>query len=122
MERLRSLVTTGCLTILLAACGSPAATRATFTSGITGPLAIASLAPNSAPTNSVPFTMVVNGANFSTGAQAFWNNAPQSTVFVNANELLVSVTQTDMSFPGSAQVYVRSNGLNSNTVEFSVTF
>jgi len=66
--------------------------------------------------------MVVNGANFSTGAQAFWNNAPQSTVFVNANELLVSVTQTDMSFPGSAQVYVRSNGLNSNTVEFSVTF
>ena len=87
-----------------------------------GPLAIGSLTPNTAPTNSVPFTMVVNGTNFATNAQAFWNNAPQSTVFVNANQLLVSVTETDMSFPGSAAIYVRSNGMNSNTVEFSVTF
>jgi hypothetical protein len=122
MKRLRSLVSICYLIVLLGACGSPAATKPTLTTGITGALAIASLAPNSAPTNSVPFTMVVNGANFSTGAQAFWNNAPQSTVFVNTNELLVSVTGTDMSFPGSAQVYVRSNGVNSNTVEFSVTF
>lgn len=35
---------------------------------------------------------------------------------------MVNVTATDLSFPGSAQVYVRSNGLNSNTVEFAVTF
>ena len=111
-----------CLTLLSMACGAPGATRATFTSGIAGPLAITSLTPNNAPTNSVPFTMVVNGANFDTSAQAFWNNTPQATVFVNANQLQVSVTQTDMSFPGSAAVYVRSNGVNSNTVQFSVTF
>lgn len=111
-----------CLILFMAACGGPAATKATFTTAITGPLAISSLVPNSAPTNSVPFTMVVNGNDFNTGAQVFWNNVPQSTVFVNANELQVSVTETDMSFPGSAAVYVRSNGLNSNTVEFSVTF
>ena len=66
--------------------------------------------------------MVVNGNNFNTSAQAFWNNVPQSTVFVNSNQLLVSVTSTDLSFPGSAQVYVRSTGVNSNTVEFAVTF
>ena len=106
----------------MAACGSPAATKATFTTSITGPLAITSLTPNSAPENSVPFTMVVNGNNFNIGATAFWNNVPQSTVFVNTNELLVSVTEADLSFPGSAEVYVRSNAANSNTVEFAVTF
>lgn len=122
MKPLTCLFSICCLTLLTMGCGAPGATRATFTSGIAGPLAITSLAPNSAPTNSVPFTMVINGANFNTGAQAFWNNAPQATLFVNANQLQVSVTQTDMSFPGSAAIYVRSNGVNSNTVEFSVTF
>ena len=122
MKFLKSSLSICWLTLLTVACGSPAATKATFSTAITGPLAIISLAPNSAPTNSVPFTMVVNGTNFDTNAQAFWNNTPQSTVFVNANQLMVSVTATDMSFPGSAAVYVRSNGMNSNTVEFSVTF
>ena len=66
--------------------------------------------------------MVINGNNFNTGAQAFWNNAPQSTVFVSTSQLMVNVTATDLSFPGSAQVYVRSNGLNYKTVEFAETF
>jgi len=122
MKFLTCLLSTCCLTLLTMACGAPGATKATFTTAVAGPLAIGSLVPNSAPTNSVPFTMVVNGTNFNTGAQVFWNNAPQSTVFVNSSQLLVSVTATDMSFPGSAAVYVRSNGTNSNTVEFSVTF
>jgi IPT/TIG domain len=122
MDFLKSSLSICCLTLLTAACGAPAATKATFTTAITGPLAIRSLTPNSAPTNSVPFTMIVNGANFDTNAQAFWNNVPQSTLFVNGSQLQVSVTAADMSFPGSAAVYVRSNGVNSNTVEFSVTF
>ena len=122
MNLIKSLLTICCLPPLMVACGAPAATKATFTTAIAGPLAITSLAPNNAPTNSVPFTMLVNGTNFDTGAQAFWNNAPQSTLFVNSNQLQVSVTETDMSFPGSAAIYVRSNGVNSNTIEFSVTF
>ena len=122
MKLLKCLLSICSLTLLIVGCGAPGATRATFTTSIAGPLAINSLTPNSAPTNSVPFTMVVNGANFDTGAQAFWNNTPQATVFVNSSQLQVSVTATDMSFPGSAAVYVRSNGMNSNTVEFSVTF
>jgi hypothetical protein len=64
----------------------------------------------------------VNGNNFSTGAQAFWNNIPQFTVFVNANQLQVSVTEADLTFAGSAEVCVRNSGVNSNTVEFAVAF
>ena len=122
MKCLKQLTATCCLILFMVACGSPGATKATFTTGTMGPLAITSLAPNSAPVNSVPFTMVVNGGNFSPGAQAFWNNIPQFTVFVSANQLQVSVTETDLTSAGSAEVYVRNQGLNSNTVEFAVTF
>lgn len=118
----KQLTATFSLILFIAGCGAPGATKATFTTGIPGPLAIMSLAPNSAPVNSVPFTMVVNGNNFSSGAQVFWNNNPQFTVFVNPNQLQVSVTEADLTFSGSAPVYVRNNGTNSNTVEFAVTF
>lgn len=76
MKRSRQLTATFCLILLIAACGSPSATSATFSTGVTGPLAISALVPNSAPVNSVPFTLVVNGENFGTGAQVFWNNVP----------------------------------------------
>ncbi len=66
--------------------------------------------------------MVVNGSNFSTGAQVFWNNVPQFTEVVNATQLQVSVTEEDLTLPGSVEVYVRNDGMNSNTVEFAVTF
>jgi hypothetical protein len=118
----KQLTASCCLILFMGACGAPAATKATFTTGVTAPLAITSLAPNNAPANSVPFTMVVNGNNFSTGAQVFWNNSPQFTVFVNASQLQVSVTEADLMFSGLAEVYVRNDGVNSNTVEFAVTF
>jgi hypothetical protein len=57
MKSLNQFAVTCCLILFMEACGSPGATKATFTIGITGPLAITSLVPNSAPVNSVPFTM-----------------------------------------------------------------
>ncbi len=116
------LTATFFLILFVAACGSPSATKFIFATGVAGPLAISALAPNSAPVNSVPFTMVVNGNNFTTGAQVFWNGVPQFTEFVNTTQLQVSVTEEDLMLPGSAEVYVRNDGMNSNTVEFAVTF
>ena len=92
---------------------------ATFTAG-SSPPSITLLAPGSAPVGSVALTMVVTGNNFINGALVFWNGEPQSTVFVNSSELLVSVTQTELEFAGSAQVYVRTSGMNSNVLDFSV--
>ncbi len=85
------------------------------------PPAIATLAPTSVPVNSTPFYLTINGSNFGTDAIVFWNGVPQHTVFITSQQLAVSVTSTDLDFSGLAQLYVRTLGMNSNTVEFDVT-
>ena len=82
---------------------------------------ISILSPNSAPVNSTPFIMTINGSNFGTDAVVFWNGVPQRTTFVSANQLIAAVTDTDLSFTGLAHVFVQSAGVNSNTVDFNVS-
>jgi len=82
---------------------------------------ITALTPNSVPVNSVPFTMTVNGQNFGTDAIVFWNGTPVFTRFVSSEAVMADLTRTNLMFAGPAHVYVRSGGLNSNTVNFDVT-
>ena len=84
------------------------------------PPSLATLQPSSVPVNSPPFTMTVNGANFRTDALLVWNGVPQHTIFVNSSQLLVTVTDVDLMFVGLAHVFVRTGGLNSNTLDFNV--
>ncbi len=88
---------------------------------VLSPPSIIALTPNTVPVNSVPFTMTVNGTNFGADALVFWNGTPQSTRFVTSSQLLVAVTDTDLTFVGLIRVFVRTGGLNSNTVDFDVT-
>jgi len=88
---------------------------------ISSPPSIAELSPTNTPVNSVPFMMTVNGNNFSTAAIVFWNGVAQRTVFITSNQLMVSLTATDLQYTGLVPVYVLSGGLNSNTVDFNVT-
>ena len=81
---------------------------------------VSALTPSTAPVNSVPFTMTVNGTNFGTDALVFWNDVPQHTTFVSRNQLVVDISDVDLSFAGLARVFVRTAGLNSNTVNFNV--
>lgn len=81
---------------------------------------VSALTPNTAAVNTVPFTMTVNGTNFGTDALVFWNDVPQHTTFVSKNQLVVAVTDLDLSFAGLARVVVQSAGLKSNTVTFNV--
>ena len=88
--------------------------------GVSSP-SIVALTPNSSPVNSTPFTMTIQGSNFGADAVAFWNGTAQQTTFVNSNQLLVTVTETDLMFTGLTHVFVRTGGLNSNTLDFNVT-
>jgi hypothetical protein len=88
---------------------------------VPAPPSIVELSPPSTPVNSVPFFMTVNGSNFGTDATVFWNGVAQHTIFVTSNQLMVSITPTDVQFTGLVQVFVRSGGLNSNTFGFNVT-
>jgi len=81
---------------------------------------VTTLLPNSAPVNSVPFTMEVVGANFDTNAVVYWDGTPLSTTFVNPQQLFADLASTNLMLAGTIQVYVRTDGLNSNTVEFDL--
>jgi len=82
---------------------------------------ITNLTPNNIPVNSVPFTMTINGSNFSNDAVVFWQGNPQLTFFVTSNQLMVTVTNADLQFMALVPIYVHTLGQNSNTVDFNVT-
>jgi len=65
--------------------------------------------------------MTVNGANFGADAVVFWNDIPQSTRLLSSKQLLVAITDTDLMQLRLAHVFVRTGGLNSNTLDFDVT-
>src|SRR4051812_36441477 len=81
-------------------CGSlshnPNANQGIFKISSSSPPFIATILPNSAPVNSVPFTIEVNGANFDTAAVVFWNGTPLFTRFVNSQQLLADLTSTNL--------------------------
>ena len=85
------------------------------------PPSITELVPSSVPVNSVPFAVTINGTNFLTDATVFWNGTPVITTFVTPNQLVASLEATDLMNVGLTRVYVRTGGLNSNTVDFDVT-
>lgn len=94
--------------------------QTTFGTGLNPP-ALMELTPTSVPVNSVPFTLIVNGAHFGPDAVVFWNDVPQSTRFLSSQQLQVAVTEDDLMQFGLAHIFVRTGGLNSNTVDFDVT-
>jgi IPT/TIG domain-containing protein len=102
-------------------CGTGAGNHDPLIFSTFSPPFIATLTPESVPVNSVPFTMTVNGSNFGTDAVVFWNSIPMSTRFVTSNQLMAAVTDTDLMFAGLVRVFVRTAGLNSNTVDFNVS-
>jgi hypothetical protein len=107
--------------VLTVGCGSGGRDpRNMFGTSFTPP-ALMQLTPGSVPVNSVPFTLTVNGANFDPDAVVFWNNVPQNTRFLSSQQLQVAVTDADLMQFGLAHIFVRTGGLNSNTVDFDVT-
>ena len=111
-------------TLISLGCGSPshnpnsnAGPSRVLTSS---PPFITALLPSGAPVNSVPFTMEVTGTNFDTNAVVYWDGTPLSTTFVNSQQLFADLASTNLMLAGTVEVYVRTDGLNSNTVEFDL--
>src|SRR5437660_10786924 len=94
--------------------------KATFGTSFTPP-ALNAMDPNTVPVNSTPFVMTLNGHNFGPDAIVFWNNVPHVARFVSSTQLQVSITADDLTIFGLVQVYVRTAGRTSHTVDFDVT-
>lgn len=82
--------------------------------------AIASLNPGSTMAGSPAFAMTVNGSNFGSDAVLYWNVQPMSTVFVSANQVVASISSSALTTAATVPVYVRTGGMNSNTMNFTV--
>jgi len=108
------------LSLLAVGCGSDMGRDPSKSVGFFPP-SIMTLTPNNVPVNSVPFTVSIAGNNFGSDAVVFWHGTPQFTTFVDSKTLVVTLTETDLMFAGLIPVYVRTGGLNSNTVTFNVT-
>jgi hypothetical protein len=110
------------VSLLTIGCGTPGSHNGDpLRAFILSPPSITTLTPGSVPVNSVPFIMTINGSNFTTDAVVFWQGTPQSTFFVTSNQLMVKVTDADLTIMGLVPIYARTGGQNSNTVDFDVT-
>jgi hypothetical protein len=107
--------------LLTLGCGNGAGNHDPHFVGMSTPPSIMTLSPSTVPVNSVPFVLTVNGSNFGTDAIVFWNGTPLSTSFVTSGQLMATLTDTDLMFAGMIPVYVRTAGMNSNTVDFDLT-
>ena len=100
--------------------GSPVSVQVQFTVTDTT-VKLTSLNPTSAIASGAPFTLTVNGSNFSQGAYVTWNGAGRTTTYVSATQLTAQIATADIATAGNAAVAVNdpTNGL-SNPLTFNI--
>ncbi|SRR5258707_1050261 len=107
MKTLQTILLTGLIALALG-CGYSS-------KAVTPPVAgtmptIAQLSPNSATSGAAAFTLTVNGSAFSTKATVNWNGAAQTTTYVSASQLTISVPASDVTTAGTVPVTVTNPG------------
>ncbi len=116
--------------MLLAGCGVPNP----FCGSARPKPVLTSLAPNSATLTQVQQGLVlsINGSHFYSSSVVVWNGAVLPTIVVSATELQTTITTTQISAPGTAQIVVHTpanlsgdlgcnSGGDSNALTFTVT-
>jgi trimeric autotransporter adhesin len=78
------------------------------------------LAPNSIAAGSQQLLLTVDGNGFANNSVVYWAGMAQPTTFVTASQLRATIPASQIAFPEMVQVYVRSNNLNSNAINFTV--
>jgi hypothetical protein len=81
---------------------------------------LSDLSPDSMKPGSAAFVMTINGSGFDTSSVAYFNGVAHSTTYISANQLMATITASDVAGTGTFPVYVRSNNANSNTMNFMV--
>ena len=106
---------------LLAAvgCGYSSNNYNSMTGGALTPT-VSAIMPNSAAAGSAGFTLTVNGKNFGTDAVVYWNGTAHNSMYVSSAQVAAAIPASDVASAGMIPVYVRTGGVNSNTVMFNV--
>lgn len=81
---------------------------------------VSQLMPTSVMHGSAGFAMTVNGSNFGQDAVVYFNGNVLQTGYASTSQVSAQVPAADVAASGMANVYVRSNGQNSNIVLFTI--
>ena len=102
--------------------GGGTSTAQTFTVNNPAPV-LNGLAPNSATAGTGPLTLVANGSGFVNGSTIRWNAVARTTTFVSSTQLMATISATDVTAAGTAQVSVGTStpgGGVSRTIGFAI--
>ena len=78
--------------------------------------AIATLNPTSAHAGDATFMLTVNGSNFASKATVNWNSTAQTTTYVTAGQLTISVPASAVAAAGTVQVTVTNPATSSGGI------
>jgi hypothetical protein len=79
------------------------------------------LVPSSETAGSGDFLLTVTGTGFGTDAVIYWGTTPQaSSAYMSTTQVTATIPAADIANMGSVQVYVRSAGMNSNALTFTI--
>src|SRR5271166_3370121 len=84
---------------------------------------ILSFSPSSAVAGGPAFTLTINGENFMSASQVYWNGSLQTASFVSASEFQIQIPAADIANIGTATLNVVNpgpGGGNSGFAEFSI--
>ena len=81
---------------------------------------LSDLSPDSAKPGSMAFTMTINGSGFGSSSVVYFNSVAHAATFISANQLMTTITASDVAGTGTFPVYVNSHNVNSNTMNFTV--
>ena len=88
-------------------------------SGGVAPLLV-SLSPANAAPSGPAFTLTVTGSGFAAGATVKWNGSARTTAFVSAEKVTAAILASDIVSPGNYTVTVKSGGITSGPLTFTV--
>jgi hypothetical protein len=80
-----------------------------------------SLSPDSAKAGGPSFPLIVSGAGFTVDSVLRWDGSPRATSFISSSQLTATISASDITTAGVANVTVVASGMTSNTLPFSVT-
>ena len=76
--------------------------------------------PNTVPAGTSAFMLTINGRGFSSNSVVYWGGMPLDTRFISGKQLVAGVSASEVAMPATVQVYVNSNGMASNRMNFTV--
>lgn len=103
-----AIVLLSALSALSLACGYSSKSTTPPRAGIMP--VIAELAPDHTNAGGPAFILTVNGNSFSPTATVNWNNTPQTTTMVSANQLTATIIASEIATPATIAVTVTNPG------------